>query len=391
MPIVVAGRPAAAAAASRATEARRHLGRTLLAFVAVVAVAVACGVGGSALVRSRIETGTAAANAGSPSHDGETPALVLPTTPPTSTAPQGAVDLGHGIEYRLPVGVLANTHTDGTVFASDTTELFVRVGVRPPGEDPAVMLQEYTNELDLGSESVSYSPAFPLLLATTRNGYWAVYASVHEDGSLHRGYIEVTRRSDGLTLLTDQHATLAAEFDAVFTDAYAELDSALASAEAVATGVALDQPAVRALTSIHSTMSFAGLVSLSSPTGWTTSEQGPARVAATGPGGGAVVVAHVAPGTGAPADAIRALLGSLVDNVSLTEATPSSINEHKLEAEFDATDATGAPVHGVAWVWTTADGTPTDTLVIWQPTGTVGDERLATLLFVLDTSLGPLS
>lgn len=363
----------------------------LVSVAAVVAVAAACGIGGSALVRSRLGADTAETLRAVPARDGQATELVLPTTPPTTAAPQGVIDLGHGIAYTLPAGVLANTRTDGTVFASDTTELFVRVGVRPPGEDPAVMLQEYTNELDLGSESVSYSPAFPMSVATTRNGYWAAYASVHEDGSLHRGYIEVTRRSDGLTLLTDQHSTLTVDFDAVFADAYGELDSSLASADAVAPGVALDLPTIRAVTSIHATMTFSGLVSLSAPTGWTTSEQGPERVVATSPGGGAVVAAHVAPGAGSPVDGLRALLETMVGNVSLTEATPSSIDEHKLEVEFDATDATGAPVDGVAWVWTTADGTPTDTLVIWQPTGMLGDERLATLLFVLDMSLQPLS
>jgi len=381
VPMVVAARPVAQAPLG--ARGGRRLGRSVLAVVAVVAGVAACGFGGSSLVRSRVEVDTTAAAEGGPAHDA--PALVLPTTPPTTTAPQGEIDLGHGISYTLPTGTLANTAPNGMVFAGNTTELVVRVSVRPPGEDPAVALQEYTNEVDLGADSVSYSPAFPLLRGSTRNGYWVAYAAVREDGSVHRGYIEVIRRSDGLTLLTDQHAPLNVDFDAVFDDAYEAFDSELASAGAVAQGVPLPRPEVKAVATIHSTMSFAGLVSLSAPSGWTTNEPGPERVAATGPDGDAIVFARLAPGAGQPGDAMQGLLATVVGNVSLAEPTASSPDDTLFEAEFDATDASGAPVRGWAFVWTAVDGTPTAAAVTWSPYG-AADGRVGGMLFVLEMS-----
>ncbi|MGZ4763196.1 MAG: hypothetical protein ACXV7I_12215, partial [Ilumatobacteraceae bacterium] len=87
------------------------------------------------------------------------PTFTLPIqTTTTFTVPAGALDLGNKVYLPVPDGWKQISNPGNVVVLSDgTISLAVQVLLRTPGEDPAALVQEYTDTFDADYDAVGYN------------------------------------------------------------------------------------------------------------------------------------------------------------------------------------------------------------------------------------------
>ena len=145
--------------------------------------------------------------------------VALPTTTATPTAttvaatttevviPEGALDLGHGVFVPVPDG-WQGTVEDGLANLDDgTVNISVQVLERLPGEDPALVTQEYVDTFDADFPWVSYSSAQLIWDAGGEPGvqrYDLHYLTFDEEYAVGLvGTMAVFTRADGLAMVYD--------------------------------------------------------------------------------------------------------------------------------------------------------------------------------------------
>jgi len=222
------------------------------------------------------------------------------TLPSTSVAPDPLIDLGSGVSFTAPLGFAGTRVGDGVRITNGPVSFYSAVVARPAGEDPVVALQSYIDVSHVGYPAVAYTQTMPQPLdpagAAPSDGTLVHYRVLGAGGdpsvSLD-GVVEVRRRADGLTLLTD--LTVAVDSDGVVRAAVPdgmveELIGSFLQAPVIAASVDLVASTPTLLDSTRPAPVVDGLVTVGLPLGWSITLPGPGVVAMASPEGEQFVV-----------------------------------------------------------------------------------------------------
>ena len=263
----------------------------LAALVAVIVVAL--GSGGSqeatetthrrrtqttSTTRPRTSTTTSTTSTSTPTTTSTTPPTTTPSLPPR---PANAIDLGSGVDVLLPDGwERTDGLADAIVQMSDgTLHVDVRAVERTPGEDPAVLLQQYLDLYDEEFAAAGYSPA-TLRGADGDDGevrrIGLYYRAIDEDLTGINGGAYLFQRDDGLTVLFDIYGPEDEDLE-TFPEEDALVQSLL-DAPPVGESVEFGDFAPVRVTSTHPTLLVDELIGFALPPGWVDASAGGAAI-----------------------------------------------------------------------------------------------------------------
>ena len=193
------------------------------------------------------------------------PSTVVPVTPvatepPPTTAtevviPDGSIDLGHGV-FVTPTGDwhLDDNGDEVVTLTDGVTTLDLQVLIRDPGEDPAVLMQEYADTFDADFDAVAYSPATlfwqvdqPRQMLEYRS-FYITYQDDDDGMGIHGGIYQY-QRDDGLSLVYDVWSSESDQ--GLPSESQRTLDDSFLAAPAVADPVALTPVDPFRLSSVH--------------------------------------------------------------------------------------------------------------------------------------------
>jgi len=217
----------AGAGATHASRRRRWVW-TLMAIGALLVISCG-GDAGVATERSRsVETGTSHLPATTAPPTAPTPVAVTsdaptsavpPNVPPTDASatsapatPVGSEDLGHGVSVPVPDGWVVDERYEHGIVLADGADGWVafETHVRPAGEDPLVLMQEYVDDFDAEFEAVTYGPMVsePRRPLDPPISQHRVYYTTYDPSNVDRGRglnggVYVLSRGDGLCVVAD--------------------------------------------------------------------------------------------------------------------------------------------------------------------------------------------
>ena len=153
-----------------------------------------------------------------------------------------------------------------------TTNLTLQALVRPPGESPQVVLQEYVDSFDGAIDAVSYNPSehYPRIegpMAIDHYGLtYRFFDAAEEDGIPTTGLAAVYIRTDGLTVIYDIWS-----HDDIYTiddESYVEFATSMRDAPALGDTVVMAQYPPFRVTSVHEFVPAFELAGYTVPPGW---------------------------------------------------------------------------------------------------------------------------
>jgi len=185
-----------------------HRGRwSLIALLALIPLAGGCGDDDVTAPISNATTSTVPATTVAPATTAAPTTSVVAATTTEVVIPEGALDLGHGVFVPVPDG-WEGTVEDGLGNLDDGSVWFsVQVLERLPGEDPALLTQEYIDTFDADFSLVAYSPTRFVMAFDTEpavHRYDMKYTTYDEDEAIGLvGGMSVFTRGDGLSMVLD--------------------------------------------------------------------------------------------------------------------------------------------------------------------------------------------
>ncbi len=194
------------------------------------------------------------------------------TSVPIPVIPDGAIDLGNYVYIPVPAGWTLSSPPGSAVTLTDATvSVSVSALTRPPGENPAAIVQEYVNTFDAGLDSIAYSPTVNVRrldgepAVDVYNTYYEIYEAAAN--RILAGSIQTYVRGDGLTLIYEQYGptTATATFPIEAADA---MRLSVQKAPPVNTSVTLTPVAPFRVTSVHPFVQVDGLVGFTAPPGF---------------------------------------------------------------------------------------------------------------------------
>ncbi len=222
-------------------------------------------------VETAVET-TAAETTVAPTTTVAPETTIAATTTTVATIPAGALDLGYGVYIPMPDGWTMTNDPESVLTISDgTTSVAVQVLARTPGENPAVLVQEYIDTFDNDFESVGYSPSVNSERLESEpavdvySTFYLTYDAAADFGLA--GQVNLYVRGDGLSLLYDVFgpSDQAGSFP---TDAADMMRASFQQAQPVDTAVPLVPVAPFRVTSVHPFVQIDGLVGFSAAPGF---------------------------------------------------------------------------------------------------------------------------
>ncbi len=282
--------------------------------------------------------------------------------PAAVVVPAGAVDLGHSVFFTLPDGYTSVPSGEGSInITNGTFSMQAAVVVRLPGEDPITVLQEYINTFDPTFESVAYTQTNIRPVDTSGvvpgDGLFLFYRELDNNGtSGAQGTIEVFRRGDGLTLLTDVYNSIDDQSGTAFPQGSIDgLRTSLLAAPLVGNPVELTALTATRTTSVHEPFEVDGLVRLTPPAGWTVKLPGPGLVWFSRPDGQTFVAGRVA-------DLADLEAAKSLGQADVLKLQPTAVFENAIDfsdpvaynfttAYWHATDPTGQLISGSISIW----------------------------------------
>ena len=210
------------------------------------------------------------------------PTTVAPTTPapPEVTevtavgVPAGAVDLGLGVYFPLPAGWQITDDSAAPTISNGSTSLSLQALVRPPGEDPVELLQEYIDTFDADFDRIAYSPSEtfarlegPLPIDEYGMAY-RIFSPSKDDGISTTGLAAVFQRGDGLSVVYDVFSTEGV-YD-VDGDSYATFVRSMLDAPVLDDAITLVRGDPFRITSVHEFVAIFGLAGYTPAPGWNT-------------------------------------------------------------------------------------------------------------------------
>jgi len=200
------------------------------------------------------------------------------------TPPDGAIDLTHGVYLPLPEGwTRTDTPEDEVVEISNDTGLKVDAQAlqRPPGEDPALAMQEYVDLFDSDFTAVGYSPATlrgTLGDESQLRNIGLYYRAIGDDYAGFDGAVYLLQRNDGLTVLLDYYAERGKDSMGLPDDDYSALIDSVLAAPALDDPVEFPEFAPFRVTSVHPSLIVDGLIGYALPPGWVDASAGGAAI-----------------------------------------------------------------------------------------------------------------
>ncbi|MGZ4673310.1 MAG: hypothetical protein ACXV8K_11670 [Ilumatobacteraceae bacterium] len=205
------------------------------------------------------------------------PTFTLPIqTTTTFTVPAGALDLGNKVYLPVPDGWKQISNPGNVVVLSDgTVSLAVQVLLRTPGENPAALVQEYTDTFDANYDAVGYNATLFSSSDTTGalpiDQYFTYYTTLAADGSSIEGNAASFIRSDGLSVIYDIYSAAGQPTSSFFPqDAYNVFYRSFSTAPAVGPTATLQRADPFRVNSSHPFIQVDGLVGFTAAPGFST-------------------------------------------------------------------------------------------------------------------------
>ncbi len=213
------------------------------------------------------------------------PTFTLPIqTTTTFTVPAGALDLGNKVYLPVPDGWKQVSNPGSVVVLSDgTASLAIQVLLRTPGEDPAALVQEYTDTFDANYDAVGYNATLFSNSDTTGalpvDQYFTYYTTLAADGSSLEGNAASFIRSDGLSVIYDIYSAAGQPNTVYFpNDAFAVFYRSYLTAPAVGPTATMRTAEPFRVNSTHPFIQVDGLTGFTAAPGFSTVSAGSGAV-----------------------------------------------------------------------------------------------------------------